>query len=240
MPRIKTEQAWLQSTTPHSLLLTLKGKRLPRQRRLFAVACCRHWLHEMLDPESRIAVEVAERYVDGLASRDELEAAYRAAQEAAARRLAPCQVETERDLSQEWSTWRLAHIAQIACAPSGTQDVVSELLKRANRLSDEHEDQERRWLSDCIRDIFGNPFRSPPSVPSAWLSWNNRTIPKLTQALYDERNLPTGSLDNARLVVLADALEEAGCSDAVLLDHCRQPAEHVRGCWVVDLLLGKA
>src|SRR5262249_44407762 len=80
MPRIKTERAWLDSTTPNSLLLTLKGKRLPRQRRLFAVACCRRWLQDMLDPESQDAVEVAERSADGLADQEELEATYRAAQ----------------------------------------------------------------------------------------------------------------------------------------------------------------
>ena len=77
MGTIKTERAWLASTTPASLLRALKGKRLPRQRRLFAVACCRRVLDEMTEPVSRAAVEVAERFADGRASPEELSAAFR-------------------------------------------------------------------------------------------------------------------------------------------------------------------
>jgi hypothetical protein len=233
MPRIKTEQAWLNSTTPQSLLLTLKGKRLPRQRRLFAVACCRRWLQEMLDPESRHALEVAERYADGLADRDELEAAYRTAQEVAVRRLMPCQTATQNTSGEElWNAWRLAHSAQIACAPSGTDDVVSELLKRATRRGSEHQKLESLAQSSLIRDIFGNPFRPRPDVDTVWLSWNDGIVPKLAQAIYDDRAYD-------RLPILADALEEAGCTNPDMLAHCRQPGEHVRGCWVLDILLGK-
>ena len=61
----------------------------------------------------------------------------------------------------------------------------------------------------------------------------------LAQAAYDQRTLPAGHLDPARLAVLADALDEAGCTDADVLNHLRGPGPHVRGCWAVDLLLGK-
>ena len=61
----------------------------------------------------------------------------------------------------------------------------------------------------------------------------------LAEAAYDRRHLPSGELDPARLAVLADALEEAGCTDPDLLDHLRGPGPHYRGCWVIDLLLGK-
>jgi hypothetical protein len=61
----------------------------------------------------------------------------------------------------------------------------------------------------------------------------------LAQAAYDERNLPSGHLDNARLAVLSDALEEAGCTDADILSHLRSPGLHVRGCWALDLVLAK-
>jgi hypothetical protein len=61
----------------------------------------------------------------------------------------------------------------------------------------------------------------------------------LARAAYDQRELPAGTLDPARLAVQADALEEAGCTDADILNHCRRPGVHVRGCWAVDLLLGK-
>ena len=76
------------------------------------------------------------------------------------------------------------------------------------------------------------PLPSCDRHPS-WLSWNDGTIPKLAQAIYDDRAFD-------RLPILADALEEAGCDNADILNHCRQPGEHVRGCWVVDLLLNKS
>ena len=71
------------------------------------------------------------------------------------------------------------------------------------------------------------------------LAWNDGTVRRLAQAIYEERPLPGGPLDAARLAILADALEEAGCRSEDILDHFRGPGPHVRGCWVVDLLLGR-
>jgi hypothetical protein len=87
-----------------------------------------------------------------------------------------------------------------------------------------------------LRCVFGNPFRSL-AIDPAWLT---AMVGSLAQAAYDERELPGGHLDPARLTILADALEEAGCTDSVLLGHLRNPGPHVRGCHVVDLLLGKS
>jgi hypothetical protein len=86
-----------------------------------------------------------------------------------------------------------------------------------------------------LRDLFGNPFR-PVTLPPAWRTAEGFA---LAQAAYNERKLPAGTLDVGRLAVLADALEDAGCSDRTVLEHIRGPGPHVRGCWVVDLLLGK-
>jgi hypothetical protein len=83
-----------------------------------------------------------------------------------------------------------------------------------------------------LRELF-NPFRRRRSVDPAWLSWNGGTVRRLAQAIYDERAFD-------RLPILADALEEAGCTEAELLSHLRSPGPHVRGCWAVDLLLGKS
>jgi hypothetical protein len=83
--------------------------------------------------------------------------------------------------------------------------------------------------------IFGNAFRPVTLDPA----WQTSTIVALAHAAYDNRILPAGTLDPARLAVLADALEEAGCDNADILIHCRQPGAHVRGCWVVDMILGK-
>jgi hypothetical protein len=80
------------------------------------------------------------------------------------------------------------------------------------------------------RDIYGNPFR-PVAVNPDWLAWNDGTVPKLAHAIYDERAFNS-------LPVLADALEDAGCTDADLLNHLRDPGPHVRGCWALDRILG--
>jgi hypothetical protein len=88
--------------------------------------------------------------------------------------------------------------------------------------------------ADLLRDLFGNPFR-PVTLDPAWLT---PTVTGMAQAAYQERDLPSGHLDPARLAVLADALEEVG-ADRALLDHLRSTGPHIRGCFVVDVLLGK-
>jgi hypothetical protein len=82
---------------------------------------------------------------------------------------------------------------------------------------------------DLLRDILGNPFR--PVIPFD-KTWRSPTARRLAQAIYEGRAFD-------RLPVLADALEEAGCDDAEVLGHCRGGGEHVRGCWLVDLVLAK-
>src|SRR5262249_23472844 len=79
-----------------------------------------------------------------------------------------------------------------------------------------------------LRCIFGNPFHPVTLTPA----WQTSTVTALAQSIYDDRAFD-------RLPILADALEDAGCDNADILNHCRQPGEHVRGCWVVDLILGK-
>ncbi|MBI1915549.1 MAG: hypothetical protein HYS12_12570 [Planctomycetes bacterium] len=79
-----------------------------------------------------------------------------------------------------------------------------------------------------MREIVGNPFRLV-GVPSAVLAWQSGTVIRMAQALYEEPRF-------SDLPILADALEDAGCNDARILSHCRDEQEHVRGCWVLDLL----
>ncbi len=123
----------------------------------------------------------------------------------------------------------------------------------AKRRANKHEREESmgNWVEEfsligssseglaLLRCIFVNPFRSVVISPAV-LAWNDRTVVRLAQAAYEERHLPAGTLDTGRLAVLADALEEAGCTDADILGHLRGPGPHVRGCWPVDLLLGKS
>jgi hypothetical protein len=82
-----------------------------------------------------------------------------------------------------------------------------------------------------LREVFGDPFH-PVGLAPAWRSWHGGLLPSMAQRMYDSR-------DFADMPVLADALEEAGCQDQDILGHCRSSGEHVRGCWVVDLILGK-
>jgi hypothetical protein len=89
-----------------------------------------------------------------------------------------------------------------------------------------------------LREIFDNPFRPLPPLPPLLLTWRDGAIPRLAEAAYENRFLPSGHLDLAPLGVLADALEEAGCTDAELLGHLRGPGPHTRGCWAIDTLMG--
>jgi hypothetical protein len=91
---------------------------------------------------------------------------------------------------------------------------------------------QQRQFADVLRDVAGNPFR-PVTLRYSWRAWQGGTVVKLAQAIYDERRFED-------LPVLADALEDAGCADPAVLAHCRGPGEHVRGCWLLDGLLGKA
>lgn len=87
-----------------------------------------------------------------------------------------------------------------------------------------------------IRHVFGNPFR-PVALDPGWLTAD---VQALAQATYENRTLPAGELEVARVCILADALEDAGCIETALLEHLRGPGRHLRGCWVVDSCLGRA
>jgi hypothetical protein len=120
-----------------------------------------------------------------------------------------------------------------AVSAQGDADVVLDTRTAA-------QDAEQVVQAVMLRDIFGPlPFHEVHIDP-AWLSWNERTIVRLAQSIYEDRILPGGTLDQARPAILADALEEAGCTDKEILGHCRSPNDHVRGCWLIDLLLNKA
>jgi hypothetical protein len=91
---------------------------------------------------------------------------------------------------------------------------------------------------ELLREMVGNPFRTV-ALDLAWLAWQGGTVVQLARAAYEERHLPEGTLDPARLALVADALEDAGCTDAELLGHLRGLGPHVRGCWALDLILGR-
>jgi hypothetical protein len=92
----------------------------------------------------------------------------------------------------------------------------------------ERRESENATLCSTLRDIFGNPFRPVVYDPE----WRTPTVLALARQMYDSREF-------SAMPILADALQDAGCDHAEILDHCRGPGPHVRGCWVVDLILGK-
>jgi hypothetical protein len=96
-------------------------------------------------------------------------------------------------------------------------------------LSQEEIDAEARQQCRILRDIFGNPFRSVVLDPA----WVSPLIRAMARAIYDDRSF-------GDMPILADALEDAGCPDEQILEHCRKEGLHVRGCWCVDLLLEKS
>jgi hypothetical protein len=90
---------------------------------------------------------------------------------------------------------------------------------------------QHRELWGLLNELAAEPGQAVTVKPS-WLRWNGGLVGKVAQGIYDERQL-------GDLPILADALEEAGCNDPALLEHCRRPGGHALGCWAVDLLLGK-
>lgn len=177
------------------------------------------------DLRSRQAVEAAELWADSLLGAKELSRARKAA--AAVER---------RSRRKKYFAARAAKQAAIP-----RKDWVRNTAWCATAaVAFPQMEEYQRHQCHLLRDIFANRFRPMPAIDSAWLSWNDGIVGKLAQAIYDERILPQGLLDQSRLAILADALEEAGCPVEDVLSHLRSDGPHVRGCWVVDLMLGKS
>jgi hypothetical protein len=216
-----TEQEWLACPDPQKMLGFLRGKASERKLRLFACAFGRAVGDSQHQPGPS-TVAVGERYADGLASDQELA--------------------TER---RKWACWPEERGPVAPSAYDGAWEAVDWLtiLERWRDDPDSYiaipADAVLKRSVLLLRDIFGNPFRPPPPLPPAVLARNEGAVRRLAAGIYEERQLPAGTLDNARLAILADALEEAGCDNADLIQHCREARSHVRGCWPLDVILGK-
>lgn len=213
-----TESGWFADVDPQRLLLLLRDRISERKLRLFAIACCRRNWHLFPEALSRRAIEAAECHYGEGGTREEMVMAYFAAwrRERVAR-------------GRQGRAW----VAIVIANPNATvEDIVEATLRARKTRPASVAAEERQAQAALLRDILGNPCRPASAVRSAWLTWNDSTIPKLARSIYRERAFD-------RLPILADALEEAGCEDAEVLAHCRLPGEHVPGCWVVDKLLGR-
>jgi hypothetical protein len=217
-----TEQEWLACADHSDMLAFLHTQGVDgyRKYRLLLVAYCRTFLPALLAQErTRRVVEAAEAYADGAVTQNELARARRAA-------LKAVEGQPRLDLAVRGVTAGLP-IREVVEFPYFCLRVW-----RTGNYNHPTTSQQRK-LGQLIRDIFGNPFR-PVSVDP---TWQTSTVVAMAQGIYSDRAFDR--LAFHRLPILADALEEAGCTDADILAHCRGPGPHVRGCWVVDLVLGK-
>jgi hypothetical protein len=188
-----------------------------------------------------MAVEVAERFADGLASDAERVRGQGAA--LAARRCEQGETGWARHCQAAESAVQVvaksfsgraspsvAHTANFASIAWASHWV--RMGPRSDATLRFHQEWKARQAAhaDWLRDIFGNPFRTV-TIDPGWLAFADNAVPRIARAIYEERAF-------VRMPILGDALEEAGCNERALLDHCRQGGEHVRGCWLIDDLLG--
>jgi hypothetical protein len=237
----QTETGWLKAVFVAPMLYCLRerGQVSDRKLRLFAAACCRRAWHLLQDERCRNAVAVGECYADGLASAEELgragEAAMSALDELCTARGHNIRVVLRK--APFVFPRGAAGAIRWACAAAWTAGEGGE--RAAWTAEGVANTKELAANCDLLRCIFGNPFR-PATLAPVVLTWHDGLVVRLAQAAYEERQLSSGTLDNSRLAVLADALEEAGCTNEVILGHLRGPGPHARGCWPVDLCLGKS
>jgi hypothetical protein len=223
-----TEQEWLGCIHPREMLEFLRGKASERKLRLFAVACCRQISHLIGTEDLARAVEVAEQFAEGQVTDERRKAVYdevfwRTSQDWYD---IPAVVVGSLASSRDFSPSRIAKAATDAVATTGDL--------RWGYQGDNPAAYRAATVTQLfwIRCIFGTPFIFRGEMGFSFLGWKDRTISKIAQAIYDEKAFD-------RLPILGDVLEEAGCTDQAILAHCRQPGEHVRGCWALDQILGK-
>jgi hypothetical protein len=221
-----TEAEWLACTNLDTMMAHLQQGAAAvsdRKWRLFAIACARRAWHSLVDVAAdRAGIEVAERYVEGQATLEELHRAYEAITEE------PFDGDYWDDFSPAAATADYQFLPARDCAWGAANHAFSHPEEGTPF-------EENVVQCGLLRDILGNPWHRV-NFDSAWMT---PTVARLAQAAYETRSLPEGALESARLLVLADALEEGGCTDPAILGHLRSPGPHVRGCHVVDLLLGK-
>jgi hypothetical protein len=257
-----TEREWLDGADIDPMLRHLIGRAGRRKTCLFACACCRTVWGRLADTRSRQGVETAELFADGLVGTEEMKQAERAAVEALNdiyRRLREPQAETgagpgDHDSLQLQFQFQAARAA--ACAASAAlEDAAArpwDWQEQERPVFNAYADVIRHWgearaaavaaqfagewgamaRGQCalLRCLFGNPFRARPDVDLAWLAWGDGVVPRVAEAIYAGRRFE-------ELPVLADALEEAGCANAELLEHLRGPGPHTLGCWPLDVWL---
>jgi hypothetical protein len=204
-----TETEWLSATDPTPFLEFLRCNASDRKLRLLACAFCRR-RWVLLPIGVKEAVQTIERFVDGQVTNAEFSAqVFRQAWYA--RRLLP---------------WRGLGYTHGSTEYGSHVEAIEEVAKAF--IDEPQEGWHKNVQTALLRDIFGNPFR-PVVINPSWLT---STVQALASGIYSDRAFD-------RMPIFADALQDAGCDNDDVLNHCRQAGDHCRGCWVVDLLLAK-
>jgi hypothetical protein len=216
-----TEAEWLACEDPILMLAVL---RVASGRKLRLAACdfCRPFVNALTDERSRAAIACAERFADGGCTDEERDRHFREARSAWKEwtKKTPADPKRHIALAASDTTFRFGWDAA-----EGVQlDIGSHNTDTGMGWASDHARQAR-----SLREIFGNPFRPVTFDPV----WRTSDVMLLARGIYEERAFD-------RMPILADALQDAGCDNTDVLNHCRDPhATHVRGCWALDLVLGK-
>jgi hypothetical protein len=187
----------------------------------------------LADERSRTAIVVAEQFADGLATEGELIVAETAAKKAERAQggwrhygASACACLARKHAGEAVRAWW--YVTALAEWKRAEERSVTPEDRSFKSTMEEAREEELAQHTPLLRDIFGHPFR-PATFDAAWLT---STAVTLAKQMYESRDFGT-------MPILADALEDAGCTSDDILSHCRGPGPHVRGCWVVDLVLGK-
>ncbi len=210
-----TEEEWFGSADARRLAAFAAMMMSARKLRLFMVAWCRHNWDRIANPLIRHAAELAEQFADGNAHKKQLEALFDEARAIIAGTPAGHLLWTNS--AQMGDCVDRFCIGDVGDLPAPIDDRGA--AYRARQLV----------RADIFRDIAGNPFRRVKFDKR----WRTETATLLARQMYESR-------DFSAMPILADALQDAGCSNTDVLNHCHGAGLHVRGCWVVDLVLGKS
>lgn len=241
-----TETEWLKTTNPQSLFRQVRTGLSARKLRLLSCGCAR-LLWDVLTPGQREIVRVVERYADGSPDQPDQAEYDRVVQTVTGSLTTAYQVEPATPVSHEAA---IAHVVEaLVCMPvdDGTKRAIEwvggSFTRRpasAERMATKQ--QVQQWLCDLIREVVGNPFRERAVVRPEWVQGGGTVAPWMMRVSETARALALGIQGGQaydRMPILADALQDDGCADDELLAHLRDPRPHIRGCWALDLVLGK-
>jgi len=223
-----TETEWSASEDPQPMLefLSTSKSGTARKFRLFGCVCLRR-LWPLLDEQCRHAVNVAERYADDLAELREIDAINSALKRRVDSRH-DYHVSAVHALTGQDSNWLLAKHTSGDAAEA--QAAAQRKPGENRQLANVRRSAEKREQVFLLRDIFGP---EPSHLPVINPNWITVTAAALAKEIYCDRSF-------AQLVALGDSLRAAGCDDERILNHGRQNQPHCIGCWVIDMVLGKA